>query len=102
MEQMGAMMAMTPRVVEDMELRGRVVDSIGSLLPRVLKREVPPVPETTGLFAELGLTSAATLELLLELEEDLEIQIDVEEIDQGDLQSIGTLADFVASHAITD
>jgi acyl carrier protein len=91
-----------PRVVTDHELRGRVVDSISSLLPRVLRREVPPVPETTGLFAELGLTSAATLELLLELEEDLEIQIDVEEIDQGDLRTIGTLADFVATHAVTD
>jgi acyl carrier protein len=36
------------------------------------------------------------------LEEDLEIQIDVEEIDQNDLASIGTLADFVSAHAITD
>jgi acyl carrier protein len=86
----------------DAELRQRVVDSIGMLLPRVLKREVPPVPEDTGLFAELGLTSAATLELLLELEEDLEIQIDVEEIDQDDLRSIGTLADYIAAHAIAD
>ncbi len=86
----------------DAEFRQRVVGSIGTLLPRVLKREVPSVPEDAGLFAELGLTSAATLELLLELEEDLEIQIDVEEIDQGDLQTVGTLADFVATHAIAD
>ncbi|HEY0641404.1 MAG TPA: phosphopantetheine-binding protein [Pseudonocardiaceae bacterium] len=88
--------------VVDPELRGRVIGSIAGLLPKVLRREVPPVPEDTGLFAELGLTSAATLELLLELEEDLEIQIDVEDIDQDDLRSVGTLADFVASHAITD
>ncbi|HEX5405140.1 MAG TPA: phosphopantetheine-binding protein [Pseudonocardiaceae bacterium] len=89
-------------VEPDTELRQRVVDSIGTLLPKVLKRDVPAMPEATRLFDELGLSSASTLELLLELEEDLEIQIDVEEIDQNDLTSIGTLADFVSAHAITD
>jgi acyl carrier protein len=86
----------------DVDLRQRVVDSIASLLPRVLKRDVPAMPEGTKLFDELGLSSASTLELLLELEEDLEIQIDVEEIDQNDLDSIGSLASFVAAHAVTE
>lgn len=86
----------------DAELRPRVVDAIGALLPKVLRREVPVMPEDTKLFDELGLGSASTLELLLELEEELDIQIDVEEIDQGDLTSIGTLATFVAAHALTD
>lgn len=86
----------------DTELRQRVVDSMGTLLPKVLRRELPAMPEQTRLFDELGLSSASTLELLLELEEDLDIQIDVEEIDQDDLSSIGTLADFVAAHALTD
>jgi acyl carrier protein len=86
----------------DTDLRERVVVSIGTLLPKVLKRDVPAMPEQTRLFDELGLSSASTLELLLELEEDLDIQIDVEEIDQGDLASIGSLADFVSAHALTD
>jgi acyl carrier protein len=89
-------------VQPDTALRQRVVDSMGTLLPKVLKRDVPALPEETRLFDELGLSSASTLELLLELEEDLDIQIDVEEIDQGDLASIGTLADFVSAHALTD
>jgi acyl carrier protein len=38
---------------------------------------------------------------MLELEEDLEIQIDVEDIEQKDLASIGALADFIAGHALT-
>jgi acyl carrier protein len=84
------------------ELRRRVVDGIGELLPRVLKRALPEVPESTRLFDELGLSSVTTLELLLELEESLEIQIDVEDIDQGDLRSVGSLADFVAEHALAD
>lgn len=86
----------------DPTLRQRVVDAIGELLPRVLKRAVPAAPESTRLFDELGLSSASTLELLLELEEQLVIQIDVEDIDQADLESIGTLAGFVAAHAVPD
>ena len=86
----------------DTDLRQRVVDSIGQLLPRVLKRDVGEIPESTRLFDELGLSSASTLELLLELEEALEIQIDVEEIDQDDLESVGALASFVARHTLTD
>jgi acyl carrier protein len=84
------------------DLRQRVVDSIGQLLPRVLKREIGELSESARLFDELGLSSATTLELLLELEENMEIQIDVEEIDQDDLESIGALASFVASHTQTD
>lgn len=86
----------------DAVLRERVVASIGELLPRVLKREIEDLGEQVSLFDDLGLSSASTLELILELEEHLDIQIDVEEIDQDDLASIGTLADFVASHSLTD
>jgi len=81
-------------------LRPRVLDSIRILLPRVLGREVQPPAESACLFDEVGLTSAHTLSLLLELEEELDIQIDVEEIGGDDLGSLGSLADFVASHAV--
>ena len=84
------------------ELRPRVVESIRSLLPRVLGRELAPPAESASLFDELGLTSANTLSLLLELEEELDIQIDVEGIGQDDLGSLGTLADFVATHAVIE
>jgi acyl carrier protein len=88
--------------VIDADLRERVVGGIGTLLPRVLKRDITSPSEDARLFDELGLSSSSTLELLLELEEALEIQIDVEEIDQDDLETIGTLASFVAGHALTD
>jgi len=84
------------------DLRERVVDSIGTLLPRILKRDMATPPEDSRLFDELGLSSSSTLELLLELEEALEIQIDVEDIEQDDLETIGTLASFVATHSLTD
>jgi acyl carrier protein len=82
--------------------RARVVESINLLLPRVLKRDLPAQPEDVFLFDELGLTSASTLALILELEEELDIQIEVEEIGQDDLRSLGTLADYVSTHAITE
>ncbi|MFI9784474.1 acyl carrier protein [Kitasatospora sp. NPDC051984] len=86
----------------DPELRCRALDGIIQLLPRVLKRELPEVTENACLFDEVGLTSAATLELILELEDHLDVQIDVEGIDQDDLRSVGTLAGFVAGHVIAE
>lgn len=86
----------------DTELRGQVLLSIGTLLPRVLKRDLTEVPENACLFDDLGLTSAGTLELILELEESLDIQVDVEEIGEDDLRSVASLADFVAGHVITE
>jgi acyl carrier protein len=86
----------------DPQLRQQVFDSVGELLPRVLGKEIPVLTDGTLLMSELGMRSATMLELLLELEESLEIQIDVEDIDQGNMNSVGDLADFVASHSMTD
>ncbi|MEU5385359.1 acyl carrier protein [Kitasatospora cineracea] len=86
----------------DPELRGRALDGILQLLPRVLKRDLPEIGENACLFDEVGLTSAGTLELILELEDHLDVQIDVEGIDQDDLRSVGTLAGFVAGHVIAE
>lgn len=85
--------------------RERVMESIHVILPRVLARDTDAAFEfldSMRLMEDLGLTSVATLELLLQLEDTLEIQIDVEEIQPTDLASLGALADFVASHAAAD
>lgn len=79
-------------------LRARVVDTLGVLLGRMLGKDLD-VSEETRLFDELGLSSSKTLELLLSLEEELDIQVDVEEIDRRDLASVGSLSDFVVAHA---
>ncbi len=84
------------------DLRARVVDTLGVLVGRVLGRDVPDVSADTRLFDELGLSSSKTLELLLVLEEDLDIQVDVEEIERAHLASIGSLADFVVTHTVED
>ncbi|WP_030060460.1 phosphopantetheine-binding protein [Streptomyces novaecaesareae] len=86
----------------DPELRARILHGIGELLPRVLKRELPEIPENACLFDDLGLTSAGTIELILELEESLDIQVDVEQITEDDLRSVTKLADYVAGHVIPE
>jgi acyl carrier protein len=89
----------TGTVPTDADLRQRVVDSMADVLPRLLQSEERDLPESTRLMEDLGLTSTTTLELMLELEDSLDIQIDVEDIDQENLASIGTLADYIATHA---
>ena len=84
----------------DEALRQRVIDMICALLPRFLGREMPDVSADTRLM-ELALSSSSTLEIMLEVEETLEIQVDVEDFENEDMESIGRLASYVASHAVT-
>ncbi len=86
----------------DVALRRRVFDAVCHILPRVLGPELPVIADSTELRSDLGLRSATTLELLLELEDSLEIQIDVEEIGQVSMNTVGDLADFVARHSTRD
>jgi 3-oxoacyl-[acyl-carrier-protein] synthase-3 len=81
------------------ELRTRVADTLTVLLGRLLGGDLPNLSEKTRLMDELGLSSSKTLELLLTLEDELDLQVDVEEIDRDDLASLGSLADFVVAHA---
>lgn len=81
------------------DLRTRVVETLGVLLGRMLGGARPALSEETRLFDELGLSSSKTLELLLALEDELDLQVDIEEIDRRDLASVGTLSDFVVANA---
>ena len=87
-------------MAQEVDLRERVVDIIGALLPKMLGQEVTAGSDDVRLFDELGMSSSKTLELLLALEDELDIHIDIEEIEREDLASIGNLADFVAKHAL--
>ncbi|MER5866269.1 phosphopantetheine-binding protein [Kitasatospora sp. NPDC002040] len=84
----------------DAELRGRIVLGIKDALPRVLGREVPEDLSNVCFFDDLSLTSASTIELVLEIEELLDIQVDVEKIALDDLSSMDRLADYVAGHLV--
>ncbi|HET9899405.1 MAG TPA: phosphopantetheine-binding protein [Streptosporangiaceae bacterium] len=86
----------------DVEFRQRVFDAVRLILPRLLGRNIPAIADSTELRGQLGLRSASTLELLLELEDSLEIEIDVEQIGQGNMNTVGDLTDFVARHSTKD
>jgi acyl carrier protein len=82
----------------DPEFRQRVVDTMTTALDRLLERS-EPVTEDMRLMEELGLSSTLGLELMLELEDQLLILIDVEEMDQDSMKTVGDLATFVAGHS---
>jgi acyl carrier protein len=88
---------------ETAALRERVEQGIVLLLPRVLNQDSgEPAALDASLMGDLGLTSGKTLELVLELEDHLDIQIDVEDITPDDLNTIATLAAFVAAHVVAE
>jgi acyl carrier protein len=82
----------------DPQFRQRVVDTMTTVLDRLLDRP-EPVTEGMRLMEELGLSSTLGLELMLEVEDQLEILIDVEQMDQDQMKTVGDLATFVASHS---
>jgi acyl carrier protein len=84
----------------DVDLRQRVADTLGALLPEVLRRDFSALSDATRLD-DLDVSSADMLALVLRLEDELEIQVDVEEFDDADGETIGTLADYIARHSVT-
>jgi acyl carrier protein len=82
----------------DSEFRQRVVDTMITVLTRLLDR-AEPVTEGMRLMEELGLSSTLGLELLLEVEDQLLILIDVEEMGQDEMITVGDMATFVATHS---
>ena len=92
--------------MSDSAARERVMETIYVVLPGVLPvgpEGSPELSEKTRLMQDLGMTSAAALELMLGLEDVLDIQIDVEEIQPDDVACLGGLADFIAGQmAVAD
>jgi acyl carrier protein len=84
----------------DQPLREQVAETICLLLPEVLKREVTGTSADTALMEALGLTSTTGLELVLRIEESLELEISVEDLDRGDFETVGSLADYVAGNLL--
>jgi acyl carrier protein len=82
----------------DPEYRQRVADTMITVLDRLLDRS-EPVTEDMRLMEELGLSSTLGLELMLEIEDQLLILIDVEEMDQDSMKTVGDLATFVAGNS---
>jgi len=87
-----------PETSPDAEFRQRVVDTMTTVLTRLLDHP-EPITEDMRLMEALGFSSTFGLELLLQLEDELLILIDVEVMDQDQMKTVGDLATFVASHS---
>jgi acyl carrier protein len=89
--------------MSDSALRERIMESILVVLPKVLSLDTGAaagLSRSTRPMDDLGMTSAVTMELILELEDALEIQIDIEEMEPADVASISALADYVEGHVV--
>lgn len=86
-----------PETSVDADFQQKVVQTTAELLVVLLER-TEPVTENMRLMDELMVSSLLGLELLLRLEEQLDIQIDVEQMDQDQIHTVGDLATFVAGN----
>ncbi|MER5938596.1 phosphopantetheine-binding protein [Streptomyces sp. NPDC001928] len=85
--------------VVDTAERARFVDAVRQGLTEVLNKDVSGAEEGVRLFDELGLDSSSALELLITIEEILDVQFDAEDLEMTHFETVGSLADFVASEA---
>jgi acyl carrier protein len=82
----------------DAEVLRRVADTMTTTLARLLDHP-EPITEDMQLMEELGLSSTLALELLLECEDQLDIFIDVEQMDQDQMKTVGDLARSIADNS---
>ena len=75
--------------------RDSVLATILDVLATVVGRELPPTDESTQLLDGLGLDSTRVLELLMELEDTLRLEFDIDSLEQRDVETVGSLADYV-------
>lgn len=76
--------------------RKQILDAIVEALSDVLRQDLTDVAEETRLFDDLSLDSTSVLGLLMALEDALDMQVDPESLEQRHLETVGTLADFIA------
>ncbi|HEY0167508.1 MAG TPA: phosphopantetheine-binding protein [Jatrophihabitans sp.] len=86
-----------PETSVDAGFQQQVAQALAELLVLLLERD-EPVTEDMRLMDELMVSSLLGLELLLRLEEQFDIQIDVEQMDQDQIHTVGDLATFVAGN----
>ncbi len=82
----------------DADFRRRVVDTMTTVLGQLLER-IEPITEDMRLMEELDFSSTLGLELLLQVEDELDILIDVEQMNQDQIKTVGDMATFVVGHS---
>jgi acyl carrier protein len=81
------------------EKRAAYLAAVREALAQVLNRDTSDVTEEARLFDDLGLDSSSALEMLIVIEDELDMQFEVEGLDMGDFETVGTLVAYVANEA---
>lgn len=77
--------------------RQQVIDAICAVLQRIQEFDGQVTAEM-HLREDLGLTSEAGLEMLLDVEEQLGIQVDTEFLDVDEMRTVADLGTFITGH----
>lgn len=75
--------------------RQEVLALIAKALDEVLDEPAGELTESTGLLSDIGLNSAAVLELLMVVEDAAGISVDPEDLSIDHLRTMRSFADFV-------
>jgi acyl carrier protein len=73
-----------------------IVEAITAAIAEVLGKTPEGVDEHTRLAEDLGLDSTSVLSLLMALEDTLHIQVDPDTLEQHHLETVGSLAGYIA------
>lgn len=75
--------------------RQDVVQALEAALTDVLDRPVSGLTGEVRLFDDLHLDSTTMLEMLMALEDSIGLEVDPEELEVDDFESVATFTDFV-------
>jgi acyl carrier protein len=78
--------------------RDDIISIIEACLSEVLQRDLAGLQGETRLFDDLHLDSTSILELLMALEDAAHIEVDPEDLNIKDFQTLDTLADYVQAN----
>lgn len=78
--------------------RDAIITIIEACLSEVLQRDLTGLRGETRLFDDLHLDSTSILELLMALEDSAHIEVDPEDLNIKDFQTLDTLADYVQAN----
>jgi acyl carrier protein len=76
-----------------------IADRTKQVLGGMVGRDPASLTDDTRLFAELGMDSTNALELLMQLEDELGVRIDADNLQQSDLETVGSLTGYFAEQA---
>ncbi len=76
-----------------------IAERTRQVLGQMVSRDPASLTDDTRLFAELGLDSTNALELLMQLEDELAVRIDADNLEQKDLETVGSLTRYFAQQA---